>query len=66
MPQKTAPFKIMMINHSVMKFNLADSAYLQLSININNKFWFATKDVNFVCNFKSFDHIKYHVCENHA
>ena len=55
-----------MINHSVMKFNLADSAYLQLSININNKFWFATKDVNFVCNFKSFDHIKYHVCENHA
>lgn len=43
----------MMINHSVMSFNLADAAYLPLSIkNRNDKLWFATKDVNFVCKFK--------------
>ena len=44
-----------MINHSVMNLGLADIAYFQLPItNRNNKFWFATKNVCFVCKFKWF------------
>ena len=55
-----------MINHSVMNLGLADIVYFQLPItNRNNKFWFSTKNVCFVCKFKLLDHMKYFIFEAH-